>query len=396
MSRSLVHGAHAPRREAALPILAKGFRPFFLLAALHAVLFVPLWVLVLGGHVHVGGGLGSNVWHAHEMLFGFTSAVIAGFLLTAVTNWTGRETASGAPLAGLCLLWLAGRVLSLMGHGFAAIADGAFFLGLCFAIGRPIVLARSKRNYLFPVLILALFFADAWLHFGATGSAGPGLRLGPLRAVDAVVVMMILVTARIVPMFTRSGLDDQSVHSSPRLDWLAVGGAVMLAILGAANLDERWLSLLALATGVLAFARAHAWRGHRTLRVPLLWILHAGHAFIGLGLVLRGLSGTLGVVPTSMWTHCLTAGGIGSLTLGMMSRVTLGHTGRMLAAPRPVAWGFVATVLGAVLRVVSPLFPALQLTLLSIAGMLWALGFLAFVLWQSPMLVAPRVDGRPG
>lgn len=396
MSRSLVHGADAPSRGDSLPILAKGFRPFFLLAALHAVVMVPLWVLVLAGQTQVGGGLGANVWHAHEMLFGFTSAVIAGFLLTAVTNWTGRNTATGAPLALLGLLWLLGRVLSLLGHSAAAIADGAFFLGFCFAIARPILLARSKRNYLFPVLIFGLFCADAWVHFGASGHAVPGLRLGPLRAVDVVVVMMVLVTARIVPMFTRNGLDDPSVRSNPTLDWLAVGGAVIVALLGGAAVDERVVSTLSLATGVLVFARAYTWRGQRTLQSPLLWILHVGHTFIGLGLVLRGISGTLGIVPTSMWTHCLTAGAIGCLTLGMMSRVTLGHTGRMLAAPRPVAWGFLATALGAVLRVVAPLFGSAQVTLLVCAGLLWASGFAAFVLWQSSMLLAPRVDGRPG
>jgi uncharacterized protein involved in response to NO len=208
--------------------------------------------------------------------------------------------------------------------------------------------------------------------------------------------MMVLVTARIVPMFTRNGLDDPSVRSNPTLDWLAVGGAAGVALLGAAAVGERVVSALSLATGVLVFARAHSWRGHRTLRSPLLWILHVGHAFIGLGLVLRGVSGTLGIVPTSMWTHCLTAGAIGCLTLGMMSRVTLGHTGRMLAVPRPVAWGFLATALGAALRVVAPLFASAQVTLLVCAGILWACGFAAFVLWQSSMLVTPRVDGRPG
>ncbi len=396
MNRSLVHEKSAPIGAGSLAVLAKGFRPFFLLAALHAVITLPLWVASLRGHVAVGGSLGATVWHAHEMLFGFTAAVIAGFLLTAAANWTSRETATGAPLAGLVVLWLVGRFLAFAGIGWGAYVDGAFFLGLALALARPIVLSKSRRNYLFPVMILGLGAGDIWLHSGAAGHTLPGLRLGPLRALDVVVVMMVLVTGRIVPMFTRNALQDKAVKNSPALDRLALGSVLALAVLGAAQVPERWLAAIALLAGVLVFARAHAWGAQRTLRNPLLWILHAGHAFIALGLLLRAGSHFLGSFPTAMWTHCLTAGAIGSLTLGMMSRVTLGHTGRMLAAPRAVAWGFGATVAGATLRVLAPLTQGAQVSLLTVAGILWMFGFATFLLFQSRMLVTQRVDGRPG
>ena len=396
MNRSLVHDKSVPTRAEPAAVLAKGFRPFFLLAALHAVITLPLWVVSLQGHLAVGGRLGGTVWHAHEMLFGFTTAVIAGFLLTAASNWTSRETATGMPLAALVVLWLAGRFLAFLGSAWGAYVDGAFFLALALVLARPIVLSKSRRNYLFPLMILGLGAGDIWLHSGAAGHTLPGLRLGPLLALDVVVVMMVLVTGRIVPMFTRNALQDKAVKNSPTLDRLALAGVLALAVLGAAQLSERWLAPIALVAGALVLVRAHAWGAQRTLRNPLLWVLHAGHAFIAFGLLLRAGSHFLGFVPTAMWTHCLTAGAIGSLTLGMMSRVTLGHTGRMLAAPRPVAWGFAATVAGATLRVLAPLTQSAQVTLITVSGVLWTLGFAAFLLSQSSMLVTPRVDGRPG
>ncbi|MEZ4220418.1 MAG: NnrS family protein [Polyangiaceae bacterium] len=396
MPRSLVHESSPSLPAASNAILAKGFRPFFFLAALHAVLSVPLWIASLALQFGVGGDWSPLVWHAHEMLFGFTAAVIAGFLLTAAGNWTSRETATGGKLLGLALLWCAGRVLAVLGHPWGAAADAAFFGMFALVIAVPILAARSRRNYLFPLMILALGAGDLWLHSAAQGSAALGMRFAPLRALDVVVVMIVLVTARIVPMFTRNALQLPRIRNRPALDRVALVGVIGLAVLGAAQVEERFLAVLAAFCGLMLLLRMRTWGSLASLRQPLVWILHVGHTFLALGLLLRGAAAYVPALPSSMWTHSLTAGAIGSLTLGMMSRVTLGHTGRMLAPPRIVAVGFGATAVGALLRILAPLAGTHQLGVLIAAATLWSLGFASFLFAQSPMLFAPRVDGRPG
>ncbi len=397
--RSLVHDTPLqPPPEVA--ILEKGFRPFFLLAALHAFLALPVWVLALTGHVAVEGPWGAQGWHAHEMLFGFTVAVIAGFLLTAAGNWTGRETARGVWLGGIALLWLLSRGAALWDSSVDArlstLACGAFYVALTVALARPLFATKNRRNYGLLLLVVALAGADIATHLGVSMPMTGWTRLGPLWAVDLVVVMMVLVTGRILPMFTRNATRDPRVVNELWLDRAALGACVASLFVSVSLLEARIAGVVAFLAGALVLLRARRWGARLTWNNPLLWILHAGHTFIGLGLLVRGLSAFFVSVPSSASLHALTAGGIGCLTLGMMSRVTLGHTGRQLLPPRSMVWAFAGVTLGALLRIIAPFIVSLQLPLLTLSAGVWAAGFLVFVLAHGRMLWQPRVDGRSG
>ncbi len=400
--RSLLRAAPSelPRgREEAF--LAKGFRPFFLLAAAFAAFAMPLWVFAIRGDVTLGAYFGGTYWHAHEMFFGFCVAVIAGFLLTAVENWTHRETAVGAPLGLLAGLWLAGRVAVLLAdrlpRTLPALVDLAFLPALAFACARPMLASSNRRNYPFVGMLAVLFAANLGMHLGALGVAPEWTRRGALLAAQVVVLMILVVTARVVPMFTRNATGESDVRNAPWLDRASLVGMLALAVLDALELDARLGACAAAVTSLLVFARSASWGAEFSLRHPLLWILHAGHAFVGVGLALRVASHFVPQLSPSTALHALTAGSMGCLTLGMMARVSLGHTGRPLEAPRSVHVAFVFMVLAGVARVAGPLFgPAAYLLSLMAAGTLFALAFALYLAAYAPMLFAPRADGRPG
>jgi uncharacterized protein involved in response to NO len=405
MQRSLLLQGEAPTPASAprWPIAAKGFRPFFLLAGAFAAAVVPLWILVVAGVVHPAGYLEATAWHAHEMVFGFSVAVIAGFLLTAVGNWTGRETAVGGPLLALAALWAAGRVAMLvpgaLPRGLPALVDLAFLPALLAVLARPLVQARNRRNFVMLAILGALFAANAVVHASALGVAAPGAaRHACLVALDVVVLVILIIAGRIFPMFTRNATGVESIRSSRALDALAVASMAALTLLDAiAPEGGAASSVVAGAAGVLAAARAARWGTRHVARIPLLWILHAGYAWLVIGLLLRALAGFVAAIPASVAAHALTVGAIGSLTLGMMARVALGHSGRPLVAPRSVAWAFVAVNAAAVARVVVPLVaPAWTLWALVAAAVLWTAAFVVYVAAYAPILLSPRVDGKAG
>ncbi len=391
------------RRRTELPrfaLLQKGFRPFFLLAALWAALAVPLWLVVLAGSVSVGSYLTPTYWHAHEMVFGFSLAVVAGFLLTAAGNWTKRETAVGPPLLALALLWLLGRAAMLASAVLPPVlvagANLLFLPALGIAVGRVIVGAGSRRNYGFPIVIAALFSAQLAVHLDALGVAPGGQRIGTWVGVDLVVLLILLVGGRIIPLFTRNATGAQ-VKSVRWLDLSAIGAMALLALLDAAGTSGRAAAVVAGVTAVLAAARALRWGAGRSGREPLLWVLHVGYAWIPLGLALRALSDVVPEVAPTLGLHALTVGAIGTLTLGMMVRVALGHTGRALAAPRTMTVAFVLITLSALVRVLGPLGGiSWYLPSLHAAGTLFCLAFALYAVRMGPVLVRARVDGRPG
>ena len=387
----------SPRRFA---LFAKGFRPFFLLAALSAAVTVPLWLLVLGGSVRPASYFDPVSWHAHEMVFGFTTAVIAGFLLTAVGNWTKRETATGLWLGLLCASWLLGRVAmssSLLRPGMTAAVDLAFVPALMIALARPLIAANDRRNFVMLAVLAALFATNVMTHLGALGTAPGWERRGVVVALDVVVVLMLVIAGRVVPMFTRNATQKEGIRSMPALEALAIGMMVVLTAMDAFTTPAPLVvASLAAVTSVLAAARAARWGTAYTLREPLLWILHAGYFWIPLGLALRAAGAAEGGVYGLMGTHAITAGAIGSLTLGMMARVALGHTGRALTASRPIAVAFAMITLGAGVRVLAPLAPAIYLASLKVAGGLWAASFGVYAIAYARILVSPRTDGRPG
>lgn len=376
---------------------ALGFRPFFLAAGVFAVMLMGAWLLILYGRLETGIWA-APVWHGHEMLFGFTVAVIAGFLLAAAKNWTGIATPSGAPLAGLFLLWLAGRAGFLL-PGLpplaVALVDLAFLPLLALTLAAPIVRANQHHNLVFPLLLLVLAVANALVHIemlDLAATAGRGLHLG----VYAVVGMITVIGGRVIPNFTDNRLGTRARRSKLLEVLLSLAtAAALLAALAAP--DSRVTALLAAAACVAHGIRLAGWYTPRVWAVPLLWVLHLGYAWLPLGFVLLALAAA-GIVPSaSPALHAFSTGGIGVLTLGMMARVSLGHTGRLLEAPPVMQWAFVALNLAALLRVALPvLAPASVPTGMLASGALWMAAFCLFVIVYAPMLLRPRADGRPG
>ena len=377
---------------------ALGFRPFFLAAGVYAVVLMALWLLVLQGHLELGM-LSPLVWHGHEMLFGFTVAVIAGFLLTAAQNWTGIRTPAGSPLAALFVLWLAGRAVFLvpgLPEGLVAAVDLAFLPVLALVLALPIHKAKQLHNYPFPLMLLALTAANALVHAEALGWTATGASVGLHLATYVVVTMMVVMGGRVIPSFT-----DNKLRTRARR-WKTVEILVPLATIGAllgallAPTSPVTAALAAVAATVHA-VRLAGWYTHKYWSVPLLWILHLGYAWIALGFALLAVSAAGVSTAAVSALHAFTAGGIGTLTLGMMARVSLGHTGRLLEPAPAMTRAFVLINLAALLRVALPLvFPGVYAQSMLAAGLAWVLAFAVFVVVYAAVLLRPRVDGKPG
>jgi uncharacterized protein involved in response to NO len=405
MHRSLLPH-HAARQSATphsiLPVLAKGFRPFFLLAALYAVVMVPLWLGILNGKLTPSRYLEPAVWHAHEMTWGFVVAVIAGFLLTAVGNWTQRETLTGAPLAGLALLWFAGRVAMLLAgvlpRGLPAVLDLAFLPALGFVLARPLLAAKNGRNFVMLGVLAVLFGANLVVHLDGLALLPAGsARHANLVGVEVIVLLILIIGGRVFPLFTRNATRVQSIRNIVWLDRSCVAAMALLLVLDVLLPASRFSAGLASLVGLLAAARAVHWGARHSWQDPLLWVLHLGYGWLVVGLLLRGTAGVLGWPVASVATHALTVGAIGTLTLGMMARVSLGHAGRMLVAPGPMSAAFVAITLAALTRVLVPWIEPVHYAVgILAAGSLWVLAFTVFLLTYAKILWQPRMDGRPG
>ncbi len=398
MNRSLLVD-NAPDTAGRFALFTKGFRPFFLLAALFAASMLPLWLLVLFGGAERASYLDPVHWHAHEMIFGFTVAVIAGFLLTAVGNWTKRETLVGAPLSALSALWIAGRVAMTAPLALPPVAcafvDLLFLPALGIALARPLIAAKSRRNFVVLGILLALFLANLAMHLDALGIEPGWADRGAMTAVDVVVLLLLVMSGRVMPMFTRNATGIGSIRSIAWLDGGAIGAMVLFTILDA-SMPERAITWISCGfVSFLVVARAARWGTLHAFREPLLWILHLGYAWIPIGLALRALSHFDGSIPRSMSIHALTAGAIGAMTLGMMARVSLGHTGRLLRAPWSATVAFAMVLCAAALRVLVPILPASWYRAsLTLAGLGWAGAFLLFLAGYGHILIAPRADAR--
>ncbi|MHA6288135.1 NnrS family protein [Maricaulis sp. CAU 1757] len=386
------------RGHVGLALFSFGFRPFFLFGAIWGALATPLWVWsYLTGRAMIGGAPALD-WHVHEMLFGFIGAVIAGFLLTAVPNWTGRMPVRGMPLMGLSGLWLAGRAAMLayttLGPA-AAVIDAAFLVVLAAVLMREVITGRNLRNL--PVCILSGLFALANIGFHFAMTTGVGWRPAQTGAIAVITLLIALIGGRIVPSFTRNWLV-QSGQGGPlpapmgRFDTatLVCAGSALLAWVLA---PQSWSSgMLLIAAGGLQIIRLARWKGWRTGAEPLVLILHAGYAWLALSLVLMGLAALApGLVPATAALHALTAGAMGTMTLAVMTRASLGHTGRERTADvwTRLIYGLVIT--GAIGRVLSPLLAGdWQYPLVGVAAVLWSGAFGLFALRYGPMLVRAR------
>lgn len=384
-------------KQDGLAIWSYGFRPFFLGGAVWAVLTMILWILALAKGLPLGGDFGAALWHAHEMVFGFAPAVLAGFLLTAIPNWTGSLPVSGRPLIGLVALWLAGRIAmacaGVTGTALASVLDAAFlpvFLALC---AREIIRGRKWNDLKVLAGVFAICLGNLGFHLSLHLGGDPHLWLR--GAVAGYVALILIIGGRIIPSFTRSWLNQRGVSLMPvaynRFDMGVIVFSVLVLAAWVFAPEERLIAAPALVAGALNMARLMRWRGASVRAEGLLLVLHLAYAFMPLGLIAIALA-TLGVIQPVSALHVLTVGVIATMMLAVMTRATRGHTGRPLTATRLTVASYLSLFAAALAR------PLADLTgwphVMEASGALWILAFGLFILEYGPMLILVRRKPR--
>ena len=389
-------------RQTGIAILNLGFRPFFAGAALFSVLSTLVWMGVYVFGWHWQPALPAVTWHAHEMIFGYGMAVIAGFLLTAVKNWTGVQTLYGLPLLLLFLSWLTARLLLLAGDAgllaWAALADGLFNLLLVVALAWPVFKVRQFKQFGIVSKVLLLMLANLLFYSGVLGTYPWGEQAGLYSGVYLIMALIFVMSRRVLPFFIERGVG-QAVTLTNRA-WL--DGASLFLFVGfwladIVEPDSLPVAVLAGLLCILHAMRLAGWYAPGIWRHPLLWVLFLAYAALVVGFALKVAVYVFGILPF-LPLHAFTYGGIGLFTLGMMARVTLGHTGRnILEPPAAVAWMFGLLVTGSVIRVVLPLLDVAHYVLwIGFSQVLWVLAFSLFLWVFLPMLLQPRTDGQFG
>ena len=387
-------------QDSMLVVFSLGFRPFFLLSAVFAVILMALWIPAFIGGRALSIYYGQIGWHSHEMIFGYTVGVIAGFLLTAVRNWTGRPTASGTSLAALLTLWLLGRILPFFSATIPAwsisIVDLAFLPALTVSIGLPLVRHGEKRNLLFLPLMLGLFLANLLVHLDLLGLLAGVARHGTFLGLYLIILLIVIMGGRVIPFFTERALPGAVIKRRPLIEWLAPLSVIAFIfselLLPTSKVAGALAGLACIVNGI----RVVSWYSHRYWQVPLLWVLHLGYGWIVVGFLLKAAA-SLGLIAAQFTIHAFTVGAIGVLTIGMMARVSLGHTARPLSVGYSMAVAFALVNIAAVLRGLLPsIFPLWFSQLVLMSGVLWIAAFLMFVIVYAPILTQPRIDGQPG
>lgn len=382
-------------------LLSFGFRPFFLAGSLFAGMGMLLWLPLFYGRLAILSAFAPVDWHVHEMLFGYLAAIVTGFLLTAIPNWTGRLPLQGIPLLVLALLWLAGRLAVFFSATIdwpaTTAVDCAFLLAVCAAAGREIVAGRNWRNLKVLLPVSVLFVANVAFHIEAHlyGISDISRRLG----IGAAVVLIMIVGGRIVPSFTRNWLVRENPGRLPvpfsRFDVLAIAASVIALAAWVCFPAQAGAGALLVAAALLNVFRLARWAGDRTLRDPLVLILHLAYAFIPAGLLLCGLGAIFpDQVPQAAGLHALGVGAIGGMTLAVMTRATLGHTGRALKASAGTCVLYAAIVAAALLRVAAAFTPGSD-ALLYLSAMVWTAAFFGYAALFGGMLARPRADHPP-
>jgi len=382
------------------PLFGLGFRVFFALAGLSALILILLWNAIFKGTLTMNNYFADNYWHAHELLLGYAVAVIAGFLLTAVKNWTGKPTLTGDKLAGLALLWLYGRILpfyaGLLPDALIAAIDFSFLPVLAYQISKPIMQAKHFNSLIFIGLLLLLTLGNGLVHAEILGLYQNTALTGIQLLVASIILLILIIAGRVFPFFIERGLHGTLLIRNPLLDALSIGSAVAVFALQLWGVSGTFLALTAIFAVIVNIARLSAWYVHRIWYVPLLWILYVGYGWIVIGFILTAIS-AYGWVSATLSLHAFTVGGIGVLTLGMMARVALGHTGRPLRASNAMAIAFVLINLAALIRVLLPLALPDWYTLLIYGSTLsWLAAFSLFMFVYAPILTSPRIDGQEG
>jgi uncharacterized protein involved in response to NO len=376
-------------------LFSYGFRPFFLFGAIYAGAMVPLWLAVFAGDISLPTAFAPRDWHVHEMLFGYVAAVIAGFLLTAVPNWTGRLPIQGMPLAILFAAWLAGRwavtFSVLIGWQLALMLDAAFLLLLAAAAAREIIAGRKWNNLMVVGVVSMLAVTNVAFHVEAHlgGLAEYSTRVG----IGLVVTLVCVIGGRIVPSFTRNWLARREPGRLPipfnRFDAITIAAGVGAMIAWVITPSGRFAAAALGFAGLLHLVRLVRWAGYRTLSDRLVLILHVAYAFVPAGFLLAALA-AVDLVAPSAGIHAWTGGAIGSMTIAVMTRASLGHTGQALSASLATQFVYASIVVAALARVCAALEPAHSVPLLIVAGVAWAAAFLGFALVYAPLLCGTR------
>lgn len=399
-----IEAAREARRYTGPVFFEYGFRPFFLGAGLYALLTMLAWIVLQWLDIGPGDlpiAVAAHVGHAHEMIFGYAVAVVAGFFLTAVPSWTGRQPVRGRLLAILFTLWLLARLAFWLSAWLppvlVALPDLAFLALLSALIAQALLSGWSKRNFVFLPVLAGLFLSAALYHMENTGITGNTTPMSHLLAIDALLVLITVVGGRIVPAFTTNILRRDGVTPLPRpMDKRDVAAIVLVAALLVADLAAPGSAVtgwIALAGGAAAAIRMIGWRTGRVLSSPILWILHLAYAWLAFGLLLKGVALVSNEIPEILALHALTVGAVGSMTLGVMSRAALGHTGRSLKVTRGTAVSYLLISMAAVTRVLGPIaIPTLYGEAVLLSGLLWSGAFLIFTVTYWPVLTRPRVS----
>jgi uncharacterized protein involved in response to NO len=377
------------------PLLASGFRPFFLFGSIYAGLAILVWLPVFYGELTLTSAFAPRDWHVHEMLYGYLPAVITGFLFTAIPNWTGRLPIQGTPLLTLVIVWIAGRLSVTFsaetGWLAAMLVDASFLSLVAAAAAREILAGRNWRNLNVVILVLLLLAGNVAFHLEAHfhGAADAGIRIG-----IAVIVMLIgMIGGRIVPSFTRNWLVRENPGRLPapfgRFDMIVVAVSALALMAWVADSASQYTGAALALAGLLHLVRLGRWAGDRTWRERLVLILHVGYAFVPLGFLLNAAS-AFGLVPTGAGVHAWMVGAAGTMTLAVMSRATLGHTGQQLTASPAIQAIYAAVIVAALSRICAVIELTHSDPLLYLAAFAWAAAFFGFAVSFGPLLVGWR------
>ncbi|MBB1634428.1 NnrS family protein [Cupriavidus sp. UME77] len=393
--------SHAPAGHRGHPVLALGFRPFYLLAAAFAVVAIGLWAAIyLGWWPHAGAqpATGGMLWHAHEMVFGFAAAVVVGFLFTAGKNWTGLQTPQGGLLAGVAAMWLAARVLMWTGPLLAAsVLDLAFLLLCAASFLRVLVRAGSARNYGLAAALFLLWALNALFHVALASDNVPLALQCADGGIGLIAIFITVIGGRVIPMFTANTAPGARIRRSTLIERSVV--VLTLAAMAASTLAPQDVMTggVALLAALAQALRLAGWGSRHTLRQPLIAILHLAYGCLPLGLLLLAAAALGWGGERSIALHALTVGAIGCAIMGMITRTALGHTGRKLEAGAMEKAAYACIAMAALLRVFGPfLLPQFKPFWIAAAAALWMAAFLLYLVKYTPYLTRPRADGRDG
>ena len=393
-----------PNPQGKYALFSLAFRPFFISAGISAILLIGAWLAmyVMGYPLSVSDYYTGTSWHSHEMLFGYITAVIAGFLLTAVRNWTGVQTLQKNPLMILVGIWILGRILpffsSVLPPTLIAGVDWLFLPLLAVAIACPLIKGNNNRNLFFIAIIAVMMTANSLVHAQLLGWTQNTLNTGLYGMLYMDIGLIMVIVGRVLPFFTEKGVDGVVTLTTHKN--LEILGMVLLAIYVVCDLFNLplWLqSISAIALGLSQIWRLKGWYTHKIWAVPLVWVLHVGYAWIVTGFLLKAITPWWTVLP-ALDTHALVIGGLGMLTFGMMARVSTGHTGRNIhSVPSVVYFGFYLLFVTAVIRVFLPMFfPSYYFIWLGLSTILWTIAFAIFLWVFVPYLIHARPDGHAG